>query len=80
MYTSMSLPRPPHPLSWPWPTVEKGWGVTVSLKEGWWRLAEVGLLWEMGESFEKRVPTGNHCLELSHVAKNTHNTLKQINL
>ena len=63
MYTSMS--SPPHPLSQPWSTVKKGWGVMVGWKEGWWRLAEVGLLWEMGELFEKRAPTGYHRLELS---------------
>ena len=35
MYTSTSLP--PHPLSRPWPTVEKGRGVAVGWKEGGWR-------------------------------------------
>ena len=29
--------------------------MVVGLKEGWWRLAEVRLLWEMGKLFEKRV-------------------------
>ena len=36
-YTGTSLP--PCPLSQPWPTVKKGQGVAVGLKEGWWRLA-----------------------------------------
>ena len=51
--------QPPHPLSRPWSTVEKGQGVAVGWKEGWWRLAEVG------ELFETKAPTGYHHLELS---------------
>ena len=56
-YTGTSFP--PCPLSQPWSTVEKGGGVMVGWKEGWWRLAEVG------ELFEKKAPMGYHCLELS---------------
>ena len=56
-YTGTS--SPPRPLSRPWSTVEKGLGVAVGWKEGWWRLAE------MGELFEMKAPTGYHHLELS---------------
>ena len=41
----------------------KGPGVAVGWKEGWWRLAEVG------ELFETKAPTGNHRLELSTCGK-----------
>ena len=53
----------PCPLSLPWSTVEKGRGVAVGWKAGWWRLAEVG------ELFEMKAPTGNHRLELSTCGK-----------
>ena len=49
----------------PWPTVEKARGVVAGWKEGGLRSVEVGLLWEMGELFEEKVPMGNHRLELS---------------